>query len=90
LNGQLLEVWIDAPRPPVDLLSRISGVEDVQPFGDRAHVRVAAGQAAASAAAIARELEAHGFTGVSVRPIAASLEDVFIDLIGTRAGAGRS
>jgi ABC-2 type transport system ATP-binding protein len=89
LSGQLLEVSIDAPRPPVDVLGRIPGVVDVQSFGDRAHVRVAAGQAAADAAAIARELEARGFTGISVRPIAASLEDVFIDLIGTRAGAGR-
>jgi ABC-2 type transport system ATP-binding protein len=90
LSGQLLEVSIDAPRPPVDVLGRIPGIIDVQSFGDRAHVRVAAGQAAASAATIARELQAHGFTDVSVRPIAASLEDVFIDLIGTRAGAARS
>ena len=90
LSGQLLEVSIDAPRPPVDVLSRIPGIADVQSFGDRAHVRVAGGRAAAGAAAIARELQAHGFTGVSVRPIAASLEDVFIDLIGTPPGGGRS
>ena len=61
----------------------VAGVVDVQSFGDRAHVRVAAGQAAAGAPRRStRALNARGFTGVSVRPIAASLEDVFIDLIG--------
>jgi ABC-2 type transport system ATP-binding protein len=84
LTGELLEVAIEAPRPPVDVLGRIPGVLDVQSFGDRAHVRVAAGGAAAGGRAIAQALQAHGFTGISVRPIAASLEDVFIELIGTR------
>lgn len=86
LSGQLLEVAVDGPRPPVDILSGMSGVLDVQSFGDRAHVRVAPGTAAAEASAISRELKAHAFAGVSVRPIAASLEDVFIDLIGTHSG----
>ena len=90
LSGQLLEVAVDAPRPPVDVLAGIPGVLDVQSFADRAHVRVAAGRAAAEADAIARALEARAFTGISVRPIAASLEDVFIDLIGTRPAVGQS
>jgi len=87
LSGQLLEVSVGAPRPPVDALGRMHGILDVQSFGDRAHVRVAAGQAAAVTATMTRELEALGFKGISIRPIAASLEDVFIDLIGTGAGA---
>jgi len=86
LSGQLLEVAADGPRLPVDVLRGISGVLDVQSFGDRAHVRVARGAAAAEASAISRELDGHGFTGISVRPIAASLEDVFIELIGTQPG----
>jgi ABC-2 type transport system ATP-binding protein len=86
LSGQLLEVAVDGPRPPVDVLGGIAGVLDVQSFGDRAHVRVAHGAAAAEASAISRELDGHGFTGISVRPIAASLEDVFIELVGTHAG----
>ena len=90
LSGQLLEVSVDAPRPPVDALRRVAGIVDVQSFGDRAHVRVDAVQSAAVTAAMTRELETLGFKGISIRPIAASLEDVFIDLIGTRAGAGRS
>jgi len=87
LNGQLLEVSVDAPRPPVEALGRVPGVLDVQSFGDRAHVRVAAGQSAAASAGISRELQALGLEGISVRPIAASLEDVFIDLIGPHPGA---
>jgi len=81
LEGQLLEVSVNAARPPIELLSSLPGVDDVQPFGDRAHVRVARGRASVSAAEIQQALERAGSTGVSVRPIAASLEDVFIDLI---------
>ena len=85
LDGQLLEVSVNAARPPVELLASLPGVNDVQLFGDRAHVRLASGRASASAAAIQASLEHQGLRGVSVRPIAASLEDVFIDLIsGTR------
>jgi ABC-2 type transport system ATP-binding protein len=85
LDGQLLEVSVNAARPPVDMLGSLPGVGDVQLFGDRAHVRVASGRASASAPAIQAALEHQGLRGVSVRPIAASLEDVFIDLI---AGTG--
>jgi ABC-2 type transport system ATP-binding protein len=85
LAGQLLEVSVNAARPPIEILRSLPGVGDVQPFGDRAHVRVPGGQAAGSVAAIQTALERQGLSGVSVRPIAASLEDVFIDLIaGTR------
>jgi ABC-2 type transport system ATP-binding protein len=80
LAGQLLEVVVDAPRPPVDLLARVPGVADVQSFGDRAHVR-AAGDARSLAPAIERALAAAGIRVIDVRPIGASLEDVFIDLI---------
>ena len=81
LEGQLLEVSVSAARPPIELLGSLPGVGDVQSFGDRAHVRVDRARAAASAAEIEQALERAGSTGVSVRPIAASLEDVFIDLI---------
>ena len=80
LAGQLLEVVVDAPRPPIDLLSRVPGVRDVQSFGDRAHVR-AAGDARALAGAVTSSLADAGIRVLDVRPIGASLEDVFIDLI---------
>ena len=85
LGGQMLEVVVDAPRPPVDVLARAAGVIDVQSFGDRAHVRIGRGEAEPAAAAVAAALRDAGVPLLSLRPIAASLEDVFIDLItGTK------
>jgi ABC-2 type transport system ATP-binding protein len=81
LGGQMLEVIVDAPRPPIDLLARVPGVVDVQSFGDRAHVRVARGDSARAAAAVTAALHDAAIPVVSVRAVAASLEDVFIDLI---------
>jgi ABC-2 type transport system ATP-binding protein len=93
MAGQLLEVLTDTPpdsparggeggRRSIEILARVPGVLDVQPFGDRAHVRIAPG---ADQEAIAREIDAalraEGIQAISIRPIAASLEDVFIDLI---------
>ena len=76
MAGQLLEVLTDALRPPVDVIARVPGVESVQPFGDRAHVQIVPG----AQVAVIRAIEAR-VPGASIRPIAASLEDVFIDLI---------
>ena len=88
LEGELLEVSVNAPRPPLDVLRAIPGVVDVQSFGDRSHVRLPRDRASSGRDAIVKALEHAGSTGVTVRPIVASLEDVFIDLIGaTRAAA---
>ena len=84
LHGTMLEVLVDAARPPVDLLAAIPGVTDVQVFGDRTHVRFAEAGATPAIDAITTALTRAGLRPVSVRPIPASLEDVFIDLI-TRA-----
>jgi ABC-2 type transport system ATP-binding protein len=81
LQGQLLEVIAETARPPVDALARVPGVADVQSFGDRAHVRLSGVNQAAGADAIQKRLGAQGIGLTSVRPIAASLEDVFIELI---------
>jgi ABC-2 type transport system ATP-binding protein len=83
LQGQLLEVVTDTTRPPVELLMEVPGVEDVQLFGDRAHVRVDTGAGEAASHAIGEALRRASVRVVSIRPIAASLEDVFIDLIST-------
>ena len=84
LRGQLLEVTTDTPRPPVEVLTRVKGVADVQPFGDRAHVRLAGLTQAEGIAAIERALREAGIASFSVRPIVPSLEDVFIELITRR------
>jgi ABC-2 type transport system ATP-binding protein len=81
LDGRLLEVIADLPRPPLDILAALPGVEDVQPFGERAHVRVAAGTQARGAEAVTAALAAHGIRVLSARPVSATLEDVFIALI---------
>jgi hypothetical protein len=54
---------------------------DVQAFGDRAHVRLAGGTQAAGIARVTAELERQGIRVLSARALAASLEDVFIELI---------
>jgi ABC-2 type transport system ATP-binding protein len=81
LAGRLLEVVADAPRPPLELLAAVPGVEDVQAFGERAHVRVAEGTQAQAVTAVTGALERHGMRVRSARPIPATLEDVFIALI---------
>jgi drug efflux transport system ATP-binding protein len=82
LEGQLLEVSVNAGRPPLEVLRSIPDVMDVQSFGDRAHVRLPRERASSGRDAIVQALAHADATGVTVRPIVASLEDVFIDLIG--------
>ena len=81
LADQLLEVIVDTPRPPIELLQAVSGVIDVQLFGDRAHVRIAAGTAADRSRAIEQALANANVRVISIRSIVPSLEDVFIDLL---------
>jgi len=81
LEGQIVEVTANTPRPPVDVLAGVPGVLDVQSFGDRAHVRIARGDGGATIPRIDAALRAAAIPVLGVRPIAASLEDVFIDLI---------
>jgi len=89
LRGRILEVVADTPRPPTELLAGVPGVADVQPFGERAHVRFAAATSAEAERAVRAALDRAGVAVVSIRPVAASLEDVFIELVG-RGPAGRS
>ena len=81
LQGRVLEVR----GQPLSSLRRLAeatpGVEGVQLFGDRLHVRVQEGQAEA----VISRLEASASTGgaalFQVRPISPQLEDVFISLL---------
>jgi ABC-2 type transport system ATP-binding protein len=87
LSGRLLEVIADTPRPPIELLAGLPGVEDVQSFGERAHVRVAEGTQAQGVATVTGALGAHGIGVLTARPVAATLEDVFIALISGGASS---
>jgi ABC-2 type transport system ATP-binding protein len=80
-HGDLLEVITDTARPPADVLSAAEGVADVQVFGDRAHVRMRDDAGPDPWTSIHAALARHHHRALSIRPIAASLEDVFIDLI---------
>jgi len=77
LSGALLEVIVTDHRRAPEILKRIPGVTDVQMFGERAHVRLDRSGAGMADSLIARAAEA-GLAVTSVRPIATSLEDVFI------------
>jgi ABC-2 type transport system ATP-binding protein len=77
LSGVLLEVIADDHRRAADVLRTLSDVSSVEMFGERAHVRLVKSDDKA-AERIASALEAAGLTVQSVRPIATSLEDVFI------------
>jgi drug efflux transport system ATP-binding protein len=86
--GQVLEVSVESGRPPLDLLAAAPGVLDVQTFGDRAHVRLRGVSLADGTRGIQAAFAARGMAQPQVRAVAASLEDVFIELIGANP-AGR-
>jgi ABC-2 type transport system ATP-binding protein len=85
LSGRLYEVIAAAMRPPLDLLRSVPGVADAQSFGDRAHVTFAPGTTRDTAGDLRTRLEREGIQVTSVRPIGASLEDVFIAMLGQPA-----
>jgi len=77
LPGQLYEAIVSDHRRVPEALQHTPGVTNVQMFGERAHVRVAAADPDASEALTAA-LRAAGLDVKSLRPIPTSLEDVFI------------
>ena len=86
LRGRLFEVILATDRPPLEILRALPGVVEAQAFGERAHVTMATATEDAGAS-IQKALTQQGITVQSVRPIAASLEDVFIHVLGAEAGA---
>jgi hypothetical protein len=60
------------------VLGRLPGVVDVQQFGERAHVRLAAAAPLDDPQQLASALQKAGIAVESVRRVPASLEDVFI------------
>jgi ABC-2 type transport system ATP-binding protein len=57
------------------------GVEDVQMFGDRLHLRTKIGEAQAVIARLGERVPAEGWDLISLRSIPSQLEDVFISLL---------
>ena len=77
LPGALFEVIVADHRRAPDVLARIPGVTGVQMFGERAHVLMDRADAAADTLAVGA-CARRARSVASVRPLAASLEDVFI------------
>jgi ABC-2 type transport system ATP-binding protein len=80
LSGAILEVIARPQRAALDLLSRMPGVIEAQTFGERIHVRLSA-EGGPEREQVLAVLARAGLTAGSVRPIPASLEDVFISRV---------
>jgi ABC-2 type transport system ATP-binding protein len=84
--GTTYEVVVDAPRDALAPLRQAFGLDRVQIFGDRLHVREDTG---ADVTRLTARLAGAGIVPTAVRPIVPTLEDVFIDrLARERVPAG--
>jgi ABC-2 type transport system ATP-binding protein len=86
LPGTLFEVIVGDHRRAPEILKQIPGVTDVQMFGERAHVLMDRADEKAADLLAARLAQA-AVAVTSVRPLAASLEDVFIARLHQLNGA---
>jgi ABC-2 type transport system ATP-binding protein len=77
MPGRIVEVPAGSSPDLLDRIRQMPGVEDAQVFGERAHVRLAEGTDAALAEFVAA-LRDTPLRDAAVRPVPASLEDVFI------------
>jgi ABC-2 type transport system ATP-binding protein len=82
LPGSLLEVVAADHRQLARVLKTLPGVQDVQMFGERAHVRLKELDASTGVERLSSGLRGAGVQEASVRPVRASLEDVFVSRLG--------
>jgi ABC-2 type transport system ATP-binding protein len=83
LPEALVEVLAEPHRKALEVVRSLPAVGSAESFGERLHVRFAAGAAPESLDGLSSELTRAGVTVSSVRRVPASLEDVFIELIRT-------
>ncbi len=80
LQGRILEAR-GGPLPELRRrAAEIEGVEDVRPFGDKLHLRVAPGMAESVIAALSDAFPARAGSPLEARLIPPTLEDVFLSL----------
>ena len=88
LRNRLQDRVVEVTGGPLMALRRLAqtvpGVEDVQMFGDRLHIRVDAGQAGVVLARLQESLPQQGIQITDTRLIQAQLEDVFMELLETQ------
>jgi drug efflux transport system ATP-binding protein len=87
LPGRIVEIIASDQDAAVARARQIEGVEDVQRFGERIHVRMAAGADAHAIESLTRSLSAGSLTLRSVREVPPSLEDVFIAKLMANRGS---
>jgi ABC-2 type transport system ATP-binding protein len=81
MPGRMIEMMATSTPGLLDMVRRLPGVDDAQVFGERVHIRLHD----ASEAAIDRfvaALQGTPLAEAAVRPVAPSLEDVFIARLG--------
>jgi len=81
IRGQMVTVAVDRLREAREVVARQPGVRHAAVFGERLHA--ALDPTRTDGAALESVLRQQGFEAAQVRPLAPSLEDVFIDLIKT-------
>jgi ABC-2 type transport system ATP-binding protein len=81
LPGVVMEVIAADRDRATSVLERLPGVDAVQLFGERTHVRLAAGTPMSDLEQLSAALKSAGLSVESVRRVPASLEDVFIDKV---------
>ena len=80
IHGEILLVEGDDPGAMVEALEGAPAVHDVAPFGSSLHIMV--DDAARDTPAIEAALRARGLRWSCIEPIKATLEDVFVQLVG--------
>ena len=78
LNGRIIEVRGQSPVQLRPVLDKLTGLEDIRTFGDKLHLRVAAGKADPVMKTLLEMSSAHDGKPVEARLVPATLEDVFI------------
>jgi ABC-2 type transport system ATP-binding protein len=89
LPGRIVEIIPAEQDRAAAIAAALPGVEDVQTFGERMHVRFSAAGPAGPVDRVAQALAAAGIQSRAAREVPPSLEDVFIArLTGRHAGGG--
>ncbi len=84
IRGEILLVEGDDPGAMLEALQGAEGVRDVAPFGSSLHIVV--DDAARDRPAIEARLAGRGLSWSRIEPIKATLEDVFVQLVGEGGG----
>jgi len=87
LKGDVIEVIAGDRDRTTRVLEPLPGVEDVQLFGERVHVRLEPGSPLGDSDHLAAVLNQAGIEPESVRRVPTSLEDVFISRVTERTAA---